>query len=60
MDRCPQCNKRMMPVLSENGRTEFQCLECDKVDPLKTDAVKWAESPLSTKARPRSSIQGAR
>jgi hypothetical protein len=40
----------MKTVLGESGRTEFQCLECDKVDPLKTDAAKWAESPLSTKA----------
>ena len=49
MDRCPHCNKRMKTVLGESGRTEFQCLECDKVDPLKTDAAKWAESPLSAK-----------
>jgi len=40
----------MKPVLGESGRTEFQCLECDKIDPLKTDAAKWAEGPLSTKA----------
>jgi phage FluMu protein Com len=50
MDRCLHCNKRMLAVLGETGRTEFKCLECDKVDPLKTDAAKWAESPLSTKA----------
>lgn len=50
MDRCPQCNKRMKAVLGETGRTEFKCLECDRVDPLQTDAVKWAESPLSTRA----------
>lgn len=50
MDRCPQCNKRMITVLGENGRTEFKCLECDKVDPLQTDAVKWAQSSLATKA----------
>ena len=50
MDRCPQCNKRMTTVLVENGRTEFKCLECDKVDPIKTDAVKWAGGLLGTKA----------
>jgi tRNA(Ile2) C34 agmatinyltransferase TiaS len=47
MDRCPQCNKRMKAVLEANGRTDFRCLQCDKVDPLKTDAVKWAISPLA-------------
>jgi phage FluMu protein Com len=47
MDRCPKCNKRMKAVLSTNGRTEFKCLLCDMVDPLTTDAVKWAESPLA-------------
>jgi len=47
MDRCPHCNKRMQTVFGANGRTEFQCLQCDKVDPLKTDAAKWAESPLA-------------
>ena len=47
MDRCSQCNTRMKVVLGLDGRTDFKCLHCDKVDPLKTDAVKWAESPLS-------------
>jgi hypothetical protein len=47
MERCPHCNKPMKVVLGENGRTEFKCLECDKVDPLETDAAKWAESPLA-------------
>jgi len=47
MDRCPLCNRRMKTVLGSTGRTEFQCLDCDKVDPMKTDAVKWAESPLA-------------
>jgi hypothetical protein len=49
MDRCQHCNKRMKTVLGANGRTEFQCLDCDKTDPLQTDAVnvKWAESPLA-------------
>jgi hypothetical protein len=54
MDRCPHCNKRMKAVIGASERTELQCLQCDKVDPLKTDAVKWAESPLakSTDALP--------
>jgi hypothetical protein len=32
-----------------NGRTEFRCLHCDLVDPIKTDAVKWAQSPLAAR-----------
>ena len=44
--RCPRCNKRMKTVISETGRTDFKCLECDQLDPLKTDAVKWAGSSL--------------
>ena len=48
--RCAHCNKRMKAVLAENGRTEFKCLKCDLVDPLLTDAVKWAESPLAESA----------
>jgi phage FluMu protein Com len=46
--RCTHCNKRMKAVLGEDGRTEFKCLQCDLLDPLQTDAVKWAESPLAT------------
>jgi hypothetical protein len=39
--------KRMRAVMAENGRTEFRWLHCDLVDPLQTDAVKWAGSPLA-------------
>lgn len=42
ISRCPRCRKLLMPVLSANGRTELLCLKCDDVDPLSTDAVKWA------------------
>jgi hypothetical protein len=48
--RCSRCKKRMKAVMAENGRTEFTCLRCDFVDPIKTDAVKWAESPLAAPA----------
>jgi hypothetical protein len=42
--RCSHCKKRMKAVMAENGRTEFRCRQCN---PLQTDAVKWAESPLA-------------
>jgi hypothetical protein len=45
--RCSHSKKRMKAVMAENGRTEFRCLRCDLVDPIKTDAVKWAQSPLA-------------
>jgi phage FluMu protein Com len=52
--RCPHCNRRMMAVATPDGRTGLKCLQCDKVDPLKTDTVKlktdtvkWADSPLA-------------
>ena len=48
--RCPQCNARLKAVVTSDGRTGLQCLKCDQVDPLETDAVKWADSPLGTKA----------
>lgn len=50
MDRCPTCKRRMKPVLSRNGRTDFKCLYCDEVDPLETDAAKWADSSLGNEA----------
>ena len=43
--RCPQCDKRMKVVATSDGRTGFQCLQCDKANPLATDAVKLAERP---------------
>jgi phage FluMu protein Com len=43
--RCPHCTKRMKAGIAENGRTEFSCLRCDQVNPLQTNAVKWAEGP---------------
>jgi tRNA(Ile2) C34 agmatinyltransferase TiaS len=46
--RCPHCNKRMKVVATPDGRTGFQCLSCDEVDPFKADAVKRAASPLAT------------
>jgi phage FluMu protein Com len=45
--RCPKCTKRLMAMTDTTGRTDLRCLKCDKVDPMKTDAVKWANSSLS-------------
>jgi hypothetical protein len=39
-----------MAMMEAKGRTALRCLECDDVDPIKTDAVKWAASPLAQKA----------
>ena len=43
--RCPKCNKLRMAMTDRTGR-ELRCLKCDKVDPMKTEAVKWASSSL--------------
>jgi phage FluMu protein Com len=45
--RCPKCNERLMAMKDRTGQTEMLCLKCDKVDPMKTDAAKWADSSLT-------------
>jgi uncharacterized protein with PIN domain len=45
--RCPICNKRLMAMSDRIGRTELRCRTCDKIDPMETDAAKWADSPLA-------------
>jgi uncharacterized protein YbaR (Trm112 family) len=49
--RCPQCKKRLMAMTDRTGRTQLVCLKCDNVDPMKTDAAKWADSSLASSAR---------
>ena len=44
--RCTRCGKRMIAVMTASLRTELQCIWCNAVDPLKSDAAKWASSPL--------------
>jgi ribosomal protein S27AE len=45
--QCPRCGKPTLIVMADGGRTTTpQCIRCDTVDPLKTDAVKWANSSL--------------
>jgi len=45
--RCLHCGKRLVSVPSFTGRTELQCVFCDKLDPLKMEVAKWADSPLA-------------
>lgn len=44
--RCPKCSRLLMAMMDRKGRTELRCLKCDKIDPLKTVAAKWADSSL--------------
>jgi hypothetical protein len=44
--RCPHCDKRMKPVVTDDGRTGLECLKCDAVKPRQTDAARWTESPV--------------
>ena len=47
--RCLHCGKRLVPMLSFDGRTELKCMFCDKLDPMEMRAAnKWANSPLAT------------
>jgi hypothetical protein len=58
--RCPGCKKRLIAMTDRTGRTELACLKCDKVDPMKTDAVKWASSGLARYALSRPSTHEGR
>jgi tRNA(Ile2) C34 agmatinyltransferase TiaS len=42
--RCPHCAKRMKPVVTDDGRTGFECPKCDA--PHQTDAARWTESAV--------------
>ena len=48
--RCPICKKRLIAMTDRTSRTKLVCLKCDKIDPMKTDAVKWADSSLGRSA----------
>jgi DNA-directed RNA polymerase subunit M/transcription elongation factor TFIIS len=45
--RCPKCKKLMMAMTDRTGKTRLRCVKCNKIDPMKTDAVKLASSGLS-------------
>jgi hypothetical protein len=49
--RCRECKKRLMAMTDRTGKTKLLCLKCDNVDPMKTDALKWAGSSLAHSPR---------
>lgn len=49
--RCPDCKRRLTAMTDQTGRTNMVCLKCDNIDPMKTDAAKWAASSLATPTR---------
>jgi DNA-directed RNA polymerase subunit M/transcription elongation factor TFIIS len=51
VNRCPKCRKRLMAMTDKTGRTALVCLKCDKIDPMRTDAIKWANSSLAASAK---------
>ena len=54
--RCPHCNERMKVIGTSDGRTGFQCLQCDKADPLRTNAMKGAFRPLTVPTKAASFV----
>jgi hypothetical protein len=58
--RCPICKKRLMAMTDRTSQTQLVCLNCDKIDPMKTDAVKWANSNLGRSAELRRPAQSPR
>jgi hypothetical protein len=46
VSRCARCRRRMLAMADQTGRTTLVCLECDNIDPMKTDALAWANSSL--------------
>jgi hypothetical protein len=51
MSRCAGCKRRLLSMTDETGLTKLVCLKCDNVDPMKTDAAKWAYSSLAEARR---------
>jgi phage FluMu protein Com len=48
--RCLKCNKRLRAKTDQIGQTELVCMECDRIDPMKTDAINWVRSSLAPPA----------
>jgi hypothetical protein len=53
LSRCTNCRKRLMAITDRTGRTKLVCLKCDNIDPMKTDAAKWANRSLAMGCRGR-------
>jgi hypothetical protein len=45
---CPNCGAFFILALPPggNGPRTFQCMECDRPDPLKSDSLKWLAGEL--------------
>jgi hypothetical protein len=45
---CPGCGAFLLLALPPGGKGQrtFQCLDCERPDPLKSDALKWLSSEL--------------
>lgn len=43
---CGQPTKFMLQPDGKGPRT-YQCIKCDRPDPLRSPVAKWAESPLA-------------
>jgi hypothetical protein len=44
--RCPHCDKRMKPVVTDDGRTSLKCVTCDAVKLRQADTAPWTESSV--------------
>jgi hypothetical protein len=42
--RCPKCKKRMVALLVQPDK--YVCIRCEPVDPIETEAAKWASGAL--------------
>jgi hypothetical protein len=51
LTRCLECKKRLIALTDRTGRTRLVCMKCDNIDPMKTDAAKWAASGLANSLR---------
>jgi len=60
LSRCSKCKTRLTAMTGGTGRTSLVCLRCDAVDPMKTDAAKWAESSLVPPTDPEIGEVGVR
>jgi hypothetical protein len=45
---CPDCGAFLILALPPGGKGQrtFQCMDCDRPDPIKSDALRWLSSEL--------------